>query len=151
MEQNANMVLPPVVKFEGVDSAVSVYRLATFTGTRFFRSCALNVHSSTPIATPAAPAQPLTRSSSNHSAQSMPSRAGSTAAAAAAAGCAGASPGKTAAGIFGAASHEENDVVLSSAAAPKVGPAPAITSATLSEEDPVSAGVQRSFFLLNHM
>lgn len=73
MEQNANVVLPPVVKFEGVDSAVSVYRLATFTGTRFFRSCALNVQSMS--STPSAP--PLTRTSSNHSAQSMPARAGS--------------------------------------------------------------------------
>ena len=136
MEQNANMVLPPVVKFEGVCSAVSVYRLATFTGTRFFRSCALNVHCST---TPSAPAQPLTRSSSNHSAKSMPGRTGSTAAAAAAAGCRGASPSKTAAEIFGAGSNEEADVTLSSPAALKVGSAPTMPSSGLGDEEPTGA------------
>jgi hypothetical protein len=139
MELNANMVLPAVVKFEGVDSAVSVYRLATFTGTRFFRSCALNVHSNTPAAS--APAQPMTRSSSNHSAHSMPSRANSTAAAAAAAGCVGVSPGRTAAGIFAASNTGESDVVLSSPVAPKVGSAPTMLSSGLCDEGPASIGV----------
>lgn len=37
-----NLLLPPVVTFRGVDGAVTIYRLAAFTGTRFFRSCALH-------------------------------------------------------------------------------------------------------------
>lgn len=51
-----NQLLPPVVSFRGVDGAVTIYRLAAFTGTRFFRSCAIH---NTPD--PGAPGSPLGR------------------------------------------------------------------------------------------
>jgi hypothetical protein len=137
MEQNPNMVLPPVVKFAGVGSAVSVYRLATFTGTRFFRSCALNVRGASPTAAP--PAQSLTRSNSNQSAQSMPSRGVSSAATGVApSSCRGSSPTRTTA----ANSSGESDTVMSSPVAPKLGSAPSMLSDGLCDEEPVASGMQ---------
>jgi hypothetical protein len=46
--QDTHAVLPPVVRFEGVEGAISLYRLATFTGSRFFRSCAMHFDSGKP-------------------------------------------------------------------------------------------------------
>eukprot|EP00892_Ulva_mutabilis_P012225 jgi/Ulvmu1/9375/UM051_0002.1 len=63
-----NLLLPPVVTFRGVDGAVTIYRLAAFTGTRFFRSCAIHHSSDGPPGSPLgrpAPADSRRRSSSS--------------------------------------------------------------------------------------
>lgn len=39
--EESDTFLPPVVRFNGIDTIVSISRLAAFTGVRFFRSCAI--------------------------------------------------------------------------------------------------------------
>jgi hypothetical protein len=39
--EESDTFLPPVVRFNGIDTVVSISRLAAFTGVRFFRSCAI--------------------------------------------------------------------------------------------------------------
>jgi hypothetical protein len=125
MELNASMVLPPVVKFEGVDSAVSVHRLATFTGTRFFRSCALNLHSNNPATH--VPISPFLCASGSHSANSIVSGTNSIEAATAASYLR-VGPARTAAEVFSRLHSAEEDENLSAQQAPFLVSAPTMPS-----------------------